>query len=210
MRITDTRTFARSGALVLLVIGIAACEANRTGSSAPSATTIPAVSASASGTPSPVISPTPSSMAGWLTFSSVSGKLSFRYDPAWKPTECPSNDAPLVDFAPNVCGQIEPSLWIDSTPISQSPSDDDLRCDPTQPPAPSSSVTVDGVAGIREYIDYSASAYQDCRHPVEHALAYRFYTGGRAYTVMYLYIPSEGVEKTSEVDQMVQTLKFSA
>gem|GEM_PF-4364634 len=71
-------------------------------------------------------------------------------------------------------------------------------------------MTVDGVAGIREYIDYSASAYQDCRHPVEHALAYRFYTGGRAYTVMYLYIPSEGVEKTSEVDQMVQTLKFSA
>jgi hypothetical protein len=197
----NPRWFARSGAVALLAVGGAACAANTTGSSA--------ISESPSGATSPMTSPTPTSTDGWLTFSSVSGQLSFRYDPAWKPTECPSNDSPLIDFAPNVCGQIEPSLWIDSTPTSKA-TDDDLRCDPTQPPAPSSSVTVDGVAGIREYVDYSASAYQNCRSPIEHALAYRFSTRGRAYTVMYLYIPREGVDKTSEVDEMVQTLRFSA
>ena len=69
---------------------------------------------------------------------------------------------------------------------------------------------VDGVTGTREYIDYSASAYLDCRHPVEHALDYSFYTGGRAYDITYLYISSEGPDKTSAVDQMVQTLTFSA
>ena len=74
----------------------------------------------------------------------------------------------------------------------------------------SSSVVVDGVTGTREYIDYSASTYQNCRHPVEHALDYSFYTGGRAYEITYLYIPSEGPDKASAVDQMVQTLKFSA
>lgn len=71
-------------------------------------------------------------------------------------------------------------------------------------------MVVDGVTGTREYIDYSASAYQDCRHPVEHALDYSFYTGGRAYDITYLYISSEGPDKTSAVDQMVQTLTFSA
>jgi hypothetical protein len=69
---------------------------------------------------------------------------------------------------------------------------------------------VDAVTGTREYIDYSASAYKDCRQPVEHALDYSFYTGGRAYNVRYLYIPGEGPDKTSAVDQMVQTLTFSA
>jgi hypothetical protein len=71
-------------------------------------------------------------------------------------------------------------------------------------------VVIDGVTGTSEYIDYSASAYQDCRHQVEHALEYSFYTGGRAYNISYLYIPSEGPDKTSAVDQMVQTLTFSA
>jgi hypothetical protein len=73
-----------------------------------------------------------------------------------------------------------------------------------------SNVVVDGVTGTREFIDYTASAYKDCRHPIEHALVYSFYTGGRAYEITYLYIPSEGPDKTSEVDQMVQTLTFSA
>jgi hypothetical protein len=41
-------------------------------------------------------------------------------------------------------------------------------------------------------------------------LDYSFYAGGRAYEITYLYIPSEGPDKTSEVDQMVQTLRFSA
>ena len=71
-------------------------------------------------------------------------------------------------------------------------------------------MVVDGVTGTREYIDYSASAYQDCRHPVEHALDYSFYTGGRAYNITYPYISSERLDKTSAVDQMVQTLTFSA
>jgi hypothetical protein len=71
-------------------------------------------------------------------------------------------------------------------------------------------VVVDGVTGTREYIDYAASAYQDCRHPVEHALDYSFYTGGRAYDIRYLYVPSDGPDKTNSVDQMVQTLTFSA
>jgi hypothetical protein len=72
-----------------------------------------------------------------------------------------------------------------------------------------SSVVVDGVTGTREYIDYSTAAYQDCRHPVEHALDYSFYTSGRAYAITYLYIPSEGPDRTSAVDEMVRTLTFS-
>jgi len=71
-------------------------------------------------------------------------------------------------------------------------------------------VVVDGVTGTREYIDYSVSAYKDCRHPVEHALDYSFYTGGRAYNITYLYVPSEGPDKTSDVDQMARTVTFSA
>ncbi len=43
-----------------------------------------------------------------------------------------------------------------------------------------------------------------------HALAYFFYTAGRAYTITYLYIPSDGADQTSNVDRMVQTLTFSA
>jgi hypothetical protein len=43
-----------------------------------------------------------------------------------------------------------------------------------------------------------------------HAVVYSFYTVGRAYTVTYLYIPSEGADQASNVDEMVQTLRFTA
>lgn len=74
----------------------------------------------------------------------------------------------------------------------------------------STSTTVDGVSGTKEYIDYTAAAYNDCRHPIMHAVVYSFSTGGRTYTVEYLYIPSDGPDQTSKVERLVQTLKFSA
>jgi hypothetical protein len=181
-----------------------------TTASGSSASATPVVSTSISAAVSPSASSTPDATAGWLTFVSASGKLSFRYDPTWKPSECPSGDSPLIGFAPNVCGQTEPSFGVDSTPSAQPPTAADLRCDASQPPATSSSVVVDGVTGTREFIDYSAPAYMDCRHPIERALHYSFYTGGRAYDIMHLYIPSEGPDKTSAVDLMAQTLTFSA
>ena len=73
-----------------------------------------------------------------------------------------------------------------------------------------STITVDGVTGMREYVDYTTAAYGNCRHPIMRALAYLFYTGGRAYSVMYLYIPSAGADLTNKVDQMVRTLTFSS
>jgi hypothetical protein len=74
----------------------------------------------------------------------------------------------------------------------------------------SSSVTVDGVTGTKEYIDYTSAAYNNCDHPVMHRVVYAFYTRGRAYTVTYLYIPSEGADQANKVDEMVQTLRFTA
>ena len=110
----------------------------------------------------------------------------------------------------NVCGQIEPSFYVDSVRAAQAPKAADLRCDSNQPPAMTSAITVDGVTGTREYLDYTAAAYDSCRHPVMHAVAYLFYTAGRAYSVMYLYIPSAGPDQTSKIDQMVRTLTFTA
>lgn len=162
-----------------------------------------------SATPSPVAS-TPDPTAGWLRFHSAAGRLSFLYDPTWKPVQCPPDDSPLIVLGDNVCGQIEPTLYVDSVPAAQAPAAADLRCDSSQPRAMTSAITVDGVTGSREYVDYTAAAYDNCRHPVEHALAYLFYTAGRAYSVMYLYIPSAGPDLTSEVDRMVQTLTFSS
>jgi hypothetical protein len=70
-------------------------------------------------------------------------------------------------------------------------------------------MTVDGV-GTKVYIDYPEGAYKNCRLPILHAVVYSFYTGGRTYTVTYLYIPSEGADQTSKVDRMVQSLRYSA
>jgi hypothetical protein len=67
---------------------------------------------------------------------------------------------------------------------------------------------VGGVQGTRLYFDFTAAAYSHCRDPLVHGVVYSFYTGGRTYTVTYLYIPTEGADQTSAVDQMVQTLTF--
>jgi hypothetical protein len=74
----------------------------------------------------------------------------------------------------------------------------------------SSSITADGVTGTKEYIDYTSPAYNNCDHPVMHRVVYSFYTGARAYTVTYLYIPSEGADQAIKVGEMVQTLRFAA
>ena len=174
-----------------------ACSTAPQGSPAPSSGTV-------------VPSATPDPTADWPTFTSASGQLSFRYAPAWKPVECPAIDSPLIVLGHNACGQIEPSFSVDSVPATQAPAPRDERCDPSQPAIVSTNTTVDGVTGARAYVDYTGAAYNDCRHPVEHALVYSFFTDGRAYTITYLYIPSEGADQTSEVDAMVQTLRFSA
>ncbi len=208
-RTTGARTFVRTGILFLLGAGLAACGTSDTTAVGSSAFATPAVSTSASVTASPAAS-TPDPPAGWPTFRSASGKLSFRYDPTWKPVECQPNNSPLIVLGQNTCGQIEPSFGIDSVPSAQAPAAADLRCDPSQPPARSSSLTVDGVTGTREDIDYIAPAYDNCRYPIMRAVVYSFHTGGRTYTVEYLYIPSEGPDQMSKVDQMVQTLRFAA
>ena len=197
--------------VVLLIVGaaMAGCDASTTTPHGASVSASPAVSASSSATSSPTAS-APDPTQTWLTVHSAAGRLSFRYDPAWKPVECPPSDSPLIVLGANVCGQIEPSFEIDSVRSAQAPPAPDMRCDPSQPQAVSSSTTVDGVTGTREFIDFTTPAYDDCRHPIMHALAYAFYTTGRAYTIMYLYIPSEGADQTSNVDRMVQTLTLSA
>jgi hypothetical protein len=199
-------------AMLLLPLGMVACSPSQTsGTPSPSATANATESPSilATATPSPIPA-TPDPTKGWLSFHSTAGKLSFHYDPTWKPVQCPPSDSPLIVLGQNVCGQIEPTFEIDSVPAQQAPLAADLRCDPSQPPASSSSVTVDGVTGTREYVDYTTRAYDNCRHPITHALAYTFYTAGRAYTIMYLNVPSEGPDQTANVDRMVQTLTFSA
>ena len=208
-RTADTRAIVRTGIAFIVLAGVAACGASDTPALNASPSVPPRASTSTSATAS-AISPTPTPPPGWPSFTSASGKLSFRYDPKWKPAECAPNDSPLIVLGHNMCGQIEPSFGVDSVPSAQAPAMVDLRCDPNQPPAASSSTTVDGVTGIREYIDYTAAAYNNCRLPIMHALVYSFQTGGRTYTVNYLYIPSEGADQTSGVDQMVQTLRFSA
>jgi hypothetical protein len=74
----------------------------------------------------------------------------------------------------------------------------------------STSTIVDGVTGIKKYIDYTSAAYNNCRLPILHAVVYSFYTDGQAYTVTYLDIPSEGADQMSKVDEMVPTLRFTA
>ncbi|MGA8635929.1 MAG: hypothetical protein WB805_13865 [Candidatus Dormiibacterota bacterium] len=69
---------------------------------------------------------------------------------------------------------------------------------------------IDGVTGVRVYLDYTAAAYDNCRHPIVDAVVYSFYTHGRAYTVTYLFIPSDGADQSTAVDQMVHTLTFTA
>lgn len=217
------RTFVRAVLLLLVGVGVAACSASTptapgssvstdpltaSSTSAP-ASTIAVVSPSTSGSASR-ITPTPDPTSGWPTFRSAAGKLSFRYEPAWKPVECAPNDSPLIVLGHNGCGQIEPSFGVDSRPSSRAPAIPDLRCDPSQPRASASSVKVDGVTGVRVYLDYTAAAYDYCRHPIEQAVVYSFYTHGRAYTVTYLYIPSEGADQMTAVDQMVHTLSFTA
>jgi hypothetical protein len=49
-----------------------------------------------------------------------------------------------------------------------------------------------------------------CRLPIVHAVVDSFDTRGRAYAVTHMYIPSEGADPTSNVDEMVQTLRFTA
>lgn len=202
------RNLVRTGMLLLIVAGVAACSPSATAGT-PSGSGTPSASASTSATASPIPA-TPNPTEGWLSFHSTAGELSFRYDPTWKPVQCPPSDSPLIVLGNNVCGQIEPSFCIDSVRSARAPAATDLRCEPSQPRAVSSSTTVDGVTGTREYIDYTTAAYHNCRLPVMHALAYMFYTAGRAYTITYLDIPSEGADQTSDVDRMVQTLTFSA
>jgi hypothetical protein len=208
-RTPGARTIVRTGIAVLMGAGVAACGTSDTPAFRASPSATPRVSASTP-TTAPAISPSPAPPVRWPRFSSASGKLSFRYDPKWKPAECAPNDSPLIVLGHNMCGQIEPSFAVDSVPSAQATAMVDLRCDPSQPPAASSSTTVDGVTGTREYIDYTAAAYNNCRLPIMHALVYSFQTGGRTYTVVYMYIPSEVADQTSGVDQMVQTLRFSA
>jgi hypothetical protein len=199
-------------AMLLFPLGIVACSPSQTnGTPPPSATGNTTASPSTLGTatPSPIPA-TPNPTDGWLSFHSTAGKLSFRYDPTWRPVQCPPSDSPLIVLGQNVCGQIEPTFEIDSVSSTQAPKAPDLRCDASQPPASSSSITIDGVTGTREYIDYTTPAYRDCRQPITHAVAYTFYTARRAYTIMYLYIPSGGADQTTNVDRMVQTLTFSA
>jgi hypothetical protein len=217
MKPTDgARAVVRTVTLLFVVAGLAACNPTpATGTPSPSAPATSSASTSISVTPTPIataspIPATPDPTEGWLSFHSTAGKLSFLYDPIWKPVQCPADDSPLIVLGRNICGQIEPSFEIDSVPSAQAPPAPELRCETTQPPAVSSSVTVDGVTGIREYIDLTKAAYGNCRYPIMHALAYLFYTAGRAYTLMYLYIPSEGADQTSNVDRMIQTLTFSA
>jgi hypothetical protein len=205
------RNFVRVGMGLLIGAGVAACA---TGSTTPKPTTStasgsPVVSASTSPAVSPIPA-TPDPIEGWLSFHSTAGQLSFRYDPTWRPVQCPPVDSPLIVLGHNVCGQIEPSFEIDSVHSVRALPAPDMRCDPSQPPAVSSIATVDGVTGTREYIDYTEAAYQNCRLPIMHAVAYAFYTSGREYTIMYLYIPSEGADQTTSIDRMVQTLTFSA
>lgn len=200
-RTTRARAVVSTGVLLLLLTTVAACSSTVATGSGPSHSATPAVSSSTS---------TPDSTAGWPTFSSALGELSFRYDPTWTPKQCPPNDSPLIVLGHNICGQIEPSFAIDSAPSAQAPAAADLRCDPSQPGAMSSSTTVDGVTGTKDYIDYTSAAYNNCRLPIVHAVVYSFYTRGREYTVTYLYIPSEGTDQTSKVDEMVQTLRFTA
>lgn len=209
-RTRGARTFVGTGVLLLLGPGVAACGASgSTASGSPVATT-PTVSASTSAMGSPIAS-TADPTAAWPTFSSAPGKLSFRYDPTWKPVECPPlHYSPLIVLGANICGQIEPSFGVDSVASSPAPAAADLRCDASQPRAVSTTTTVDGVTGTKQYIDYTGAAYNNCRLPVMHAVVYSFYTGGRAYTVTYLYIPSQGPDQATKVDQMVQTLRFSA
>jgi hypothetical protein len=204
-RTNGVRTFIRMEVLFLLGLGGVACGASAAVPAGSSASASPMITSSTSATAS-----TPDPMAGWLTFSSAAGKLSFRYDPTWKPTECAASDSPLIVLGHNVCGQVEPSFGIDSTPSAQAPAVADLGCDPSQPRPTPSSTTADGVTGTKISIDYTASAYKNCRLPIVHAVVYSFYTRGRAYTVTYLYIPSEGADQTSKVDRMVQSLRFSA
>jgi hypothetical protein len=199
-------TFKLTGVLILLGMSATACGASASNASGSPPSATPTISTS----PPTTSSPSPDPTEGWLSFSSTVGRLSFRYDPTWKLTECAPGDSPLIVLGQNACREIEPSFSVDSTVASQIPAAPDLRCDPGQPSATSSSVTVDGVMGTKESIDYTATAYNDCRHPIEDAVVYSFYTGGRAYTVTYLYLPSEGADQTGEVDQLVQTLKFSA
>jgi hypothetical protein len=209
---TDSARRLARAAMLLLPLGIVACSPSLTSDApSPSATANATASPStlATATPSPIPA-TPDPTKGWLTFHSTAGELSFRYDPAWKPVQCPPSDSPLIVLGQNVCGQIEPTFEVDSVASHQAPPAADLRCDPSQPPAPSSSVSVDGVTGTREYVDYTTSAYDNCRHPITRALAYTFYTAGRVYTIMYLYVPSGGADQTTDVDRMVQTLTFSA
>jgi hypothetical protein len=219
----DDRTFVRAALLFLVGAGLAACGASpptvpgssvsthplTSSSTSALASTIAVVSPSSSGNASR-ITPTPDPTSGWPTFRSAAGKLSFRYEPAWKPVECAPNDSPLIVLGHNTCGQIEPSFAVDSIPSSRAPTIPDLRCDASQPRASASSVKVDGVTGVRVYLDYTAAAYDDCRHPIEHAVVYSFYTHGRAYTVTYLYVPSEGADQMTAVDRMVHTLTFTA
>jgi hypothetical protein len=208
-RNTGARAFGRMRVLFLLGATVAACDSSPATGSGPSHSATPVVSSSTSATASPIAS-TPDSTTGWPTFSSASGKLSFRYEPTWKPNQCAPNDSPLIVLGYNICGQIEPSFGIDSAPSAHAPAAADLRCNSSQPAATSSSTIVDGVTGTKEYIDYTSAAYNSCRFPIMHAVVYSFYTRGRAYTLTYLYIPSEGADQTSNVDEMVQALRFTA
>ena len=148
--------------------------------------------------------------ATWVTFTSASLHLSFKYDPAWHLTTCPAKDSPAIVFTFNRCGQNEPSFGINSVASTSRPAPPVANgCDTSFPATPVTSVTVDGVTGQRSYGDLTKPPYNDCDQPVHARLAYVFWTNGRAYTVSYLYIPAQGANLTAKVDTMVSTFVFA-
>ena len=198
------------------------------GSSSTAASPTPSLASTASSAPASA-SPSPDPTAGWLSHSSLSGELAFRYESAWRLAECDPNGrypwgttSPAIPTAiflgsasqsPTQCPpeNESPEILITSALATQTPNATPGPSACGGRPGAAQTVSVDGVAGTRLEVTFP-TGYQGCIGvAVIRQVDYTFNTAGRTYAIGYAYRQGDASDLTSEFDVLVQqTFRFSA
>ncbi len=198
------------------------------GSSSTAASPTPSLASPASSAPASA-SPSRDPTEGWLSHSSLSGELAFRYDSSWKLAECdPNGRYPWGTTAPTISTTVflgsasqsptqcppeneSPEILITSTLATQTPNATPGPSACGGRPGAVQTVSVDGVAGTRLEVTYP-TGYRECIGvAVIRRVDYTFNTAGRTYAVGYAYRQGDASDLTGEFDVLVQqTFRFSA
>jgi hypothetical protein len=223
------RRIGVAGVALLALAGCSTAASSATPSPASSATAASSPSSSSPSASSPPAPPTSDPTAGWLSYSSKSADLSFRYPSSWNVAECdPSTkyslgsgsfitsstiDATIFLDGPKSCPVEDesPVVLIDASVPGQAAQSFSLaggKCGSTV--SSSAGVTVDGSAGTRTSFSFPNGYVHCIGGPFTSAVEYTFISGKRSYRMTYTEY-NGGPDLIGQFDLIVQhTMAFAA